>query len=96
VARIGGEEFAVYLDDTTRAATGVVADRLRRSIAETPFQLAGARLTVTISVGIHWQTEPVVDWDAILGVADRALYAAKALGRDCVVFDDAAPARAAA
>jgi PleD family two-component response regulator len=30
-----------------------------------------------------------VDWDAILGVADSALYAAKALGRDRVVFDDA-------
>lgn len=96
VARFGGEEFAVYLADMGRGETELVADRLRRTISDESFAAAGRDLTVTISVGVHWQADPVIDWDAILNVADRALYAAKSLGRDRVVFDDAMPLPVAA
>ena len=87
-ARLGGEEFAVYLADMGRAETEAVADRLRRTISEAPFPIEGGSLPVTISVGVHWQADQMAEWDAILAFADRALYTAKALGRDRVVFHD--------
>lgn len=96
VARFGGEEFCVYLSDASRRDTQVVSERLRRGIAERPFRVGGESLAVTISVGVHWQRERVADWDRILVSTDQALYAAKAQGRDRVVFVDSEPLRAAA
>lgn len=90
VARIGGEEFAVYLSDSTREAAAMVAERLRQAVAEAPFLVRDEKLAVTISVGARWQSQPVGQWEPVFRIADDALYRAKALGRDRVVFDDAA------
>jgi diguanylate cyclase (GGDEF)-like protein/PAS domain S-box-containing protein len=77
VARVGGEEFAWILNaDGPEAFTA--AERLRRSIAETPFQHVGA---VTISVGVCDLTTADHS-EQLYERADQALYAAKQQGRN--------------
>lgn len=81
--RYGGEEFCVVLPDTDAAGVRVLAERLRAAVA----QPAGAVApTITASFGATvWQ--PGDTADALLGRADRALYRAKAGGRDRVEIE---------
>ena len=89
-ARIGGEEFAVLLPDTDERGAYLVAERLRRathrSFAEYP-------LPVTISFGVATQPEHGDDLRSLLRAADRALYAAKDLGKDRTAIFSAEVAR---
>ena len=53
VGRYGGEEFAVILPQTPREeAVETVAERLRRTVAETEVEWSGRKLAVTVSVGV--------------------------------------------
>nr|WP_246316185.1 GGDEF domain-containing protein [Kineococcus aurantiacus] len=82
VARYGGEEFAVLLPRTGPAEARAVAERLRAAVA------AGTRPRVTCSVGVATGDADAAAAD-VLAAADRALYAAKAGGRDrCVLAGD--------
>ena len=91
LARIGGEEFLIALPDCPRTTARLRARALCDRIREAPFGLAGknTRVPVTISIGVALYgdepctTESVAD---ILAKADRALYGAKAQGRDKVTF----------
>jgi diguanylate cyclase len=87
VARFGGEEFVVFLPETPVEAAMAVAERLRSEIAEEPFLVSGKKIRVTISIGAHWESTLAKSATAFAS-ADRALYAAKSKGRNCVVFDD--------
>ncbi|WP_246257866.1 diguanylate cyclase [Amycolatopsis anabasis] len=86
VARYGGEEFAMLIRDSGADDPAVIAERLRREVADRPVVVSGDLwLDVTISVGtagfpLHGDT-PV----ALVTAADRALYAAKAQGRNRIV-----------
>jgi diguanylate cyclase (GGDEF)-like protein len=89
VARLGGEEFVLLMADTDVEEAHRRAEALRRDIAETPAVLEDGPLSVTVSVGV------VARGDAgslagLLHVADRAMYAAKAAGRNRVVLADGA------
>lgn len=85
-ARLGGEEFAIVIPGLAPAQSGFTAERLRRAVQE--LQIAGgvAPLRVTVSIGISGCSEqrPMVDLDALLLDADKALYRAKAQGRNRV------------
>jgi two-component system cell cycle response regulator len=85
--RYGGEEFVIVMPETDLHVAGMVAERLRRSIAGEPFAVSkGAkRIEVTISIGLSTldrKGEPVAD---VLKRADLALYRAKHDGRNRVV-----------
>jgi diguanylate cyclase (GGDEF)-like protein len=82
--RIGGEEFAVLLSETTLKAGTEVADKLRGRIDEEPFSLPGG-LTIfpTISFGVGGPMD--LGPAELVATVDRALYQAKALGRNRVV-----------
>jgi two-component system cell cycle response regulator len=89
VARLGGEEFLVVMPDTTEADAGRAAERLRRAIAAEPFPLPGGdgALGLTVSVGVALAATPAdASVEALVGIADRALYCAKADGRNQVTF----------
>jgi diguanylate cyclase (GGDEF)-like protein len=87
VGRLGGEEFAIALSDTDMPDAFQTAERLRRGVAAEPFAVDGDKLHVTVSIGVAARRAQHSDPDDLLRFADRALYAAKANGRNCVVAD---------
>jgi diguanylate cyclase len=96
LTRFGGDEFAVILRDATAAAGGRLAQRFLMAVRQ--LEVPGARetVTVTVSVGVAEALpgEPADGWFAR---ADRALYDAKAAGRDrVVVAADESPDRSLA
>lgn len=84
IARIGGEEFAVFTDETVPARALEVAERVRARVRE---KVRVWRRPLTVSVGVAVADVPM-DRALLLGVADSAVYEAKAQGRDCVVLGD--------
>jgi diguanylate cyclase (GGDEF)-like protein len=84
VARIGGEEFAVWLPRTPLREGMEVAERIRRSVAEKPLTWSGSVYPLTTSCGIASCPELVGDVLNLPAAADAALYRAKELGRNRV------------
>lgn len=80
--RIGGEEFAVILPHTSERDAVAIAEKLRRSIAESPIKCGDDRVRVTVSVGV---ADASLDLTTLLVHADKAMYRAKEQGRDQVV-----------
>jgi diguanylate cyclase (GGDEF)-like protein len=89
--RYGGEEFCVLLRETDAHAAAVVAERLRLEIANRFAGIRGSAM-VTASLGVAAIPSDAIDAKTLVAAADRALYAAKAAGRNCVVR--ATPTRA--
>jgi two-component system, cell cycle response regulator len=89
--RYGGEEFVVVMPDTDVAFAYTVAERLRKSVEQTPFAVSRDphQLSITISIGIAGSEGNVDSADALLHRADQALYRAKREGRNRVVADAA-------
>ncbi len=84
-ARIGGEEFAVLLPSTPLGPALGVAERLRKSVADAVVPYESQTLRYTISVGVATMDDEVDDLGMLLKRADKALYAAKAAGRNLVM-----------
>ncbi|HET9087406.1 MAG TPA: diguanylate cyclase [Acidobacteriaceae bacterium] len=87
VARYGGEEFAMLLPDVEIATALVMAEALCMKVGEQRIDAGvGRDLTLTVSVGVAAQI-PDTNFraDVLVEAADRALYAAKQAGRNCVV-----------
>ncbi len=80
-ARYGGEEFLVLLPDTDRAAARDVAEKLRTAIATAEIANVGS---LTASFGVAGLPEDAGESESLIRKADRALYAAKAAGRNRV------------
>ncbi|MFN4124947.1 GGDEF domain-containing protein [Pannonibacter indicus] len=83
-ARLGGEEFAVFLPDTDLRTLEAVADRLRTDFAEKTVRKSGGVLHVTVSAGIAAGRSGVNGLEQTLAIADRGLYSAKRAGRNMV------------
>lgn len=87
LARVGGEEFALLLPDTALSEAIEVAQRIRQTVEQGSFPYQHQLLRLTVSAGVAR-----VKYDAPLKdacqQADRALYAAKGAGRNCVASFD--------
>lgn len=84
--RIGGEEFAILLPETSLEAAYAVAERLRHKVSELSFNDNGELISVTVSMGVsHFYTDGEDALNRLLKRADEALYAAKEGGRNRVV-----------
>ena len=79
-ARWGGEEFVVVCVDVDRKGAQKIAEKLRECIEAHDFGQCGQ---VTASFGIHWSYTAEPELAPTMALADRALYAAKASGRNC-------------
>ena len=87
VGRCGGEEFGVILRNTDASTACSVIDKIRERFCSTPFAIGEGVLTVSFSAGVASnQSVPVAATD-LLVAADRALYLAKARGRNRVMRD---------
>jgi diguanylate cyclase (GGDEF)-like protein len=85
VARLGGEEFIVLAPETPAAAGGLVADRIRQSIAHrTSLKSDQGLPAVTASLGVASTELPVGNETELVARADQALYRAKYAGRNRV------------
>ncbi len=82
--RLGGEEFAALLRDTTRERALVVAEQIRAGFAEATREVDGRTVAATVSIGIVISHDAVLDLSALLAQADHALYRAKDSGRNRV------------
>ena len=80
--RLGGEEFACLLADVSMAQALQTAERLRREFAQ--MQFPGLEESATVSVGVAMASDAGRSLTALLATADRALYRAKADGRNRV------------
>ncbi len=86
VARYGGEEFAILLTDTGTKSAKYVSERLRISAESRNFEVKGVPVSVTASFGVVCCEDVVGELtpEAMIAAADRALYASKDAGRNCV------------
>lgn len=93
-ARMGGEEFVLLLPGTGADGARHAAERLRQALQARPFEHAGRPRALTLSIGVavmaHSQASQAAALAALWKRVDAALYAAKAQGRDRVVFSEAA------
>ena len=83
LARMGGEEFAILLPDTSASAAFLLGERLRQAVADldVPFETGPIRMTICAGVA---EFDPAHDWEEMLRRADAAMYAAKRRGRNLV------------
>jgi diguanylate cyclase (GGDEF)-like protein len=84
LARYGGEEFALVLPETTAAGAENLAERICAAIRSAPFTSDGSELPVSVTVSIGGAVYPENGGSSreLIKAADRALYSAKAGGRD--------------
>lgn len=83
VFRYGGEEFMVLLSNTSREGALLLAERIRRKVEATEIHCNGAYIRVTISLGVSCLGKDH-SGQTLFQNADKALYQAKAGGRNCV------------
>ena len=82
IGRLGGEEFAAMLTDTTREKAMAVAERIRRGFAEMAQDVDGRPVCATVSIGLVHSVAATLDLPELLAQADHALYSAKERGRN--------------
>jgi diguanylate cyclase (GGDEF)-like protein/putative nucleotidyltransferase with HDIG domain len=83
IARVGGEEFAIVLPETSERDAVLIAERLRRAVAGELRAGDGARITASFGVAAFPQHGG--NAEMLLDHADQAMYAAKSMGRDRTV-----------
>lgn len=84
MCRFGGEEFIVMLPETGKVEAVKAAERMCRLIAESRVVSAAGEIRITVSIGVSQLGKENCSLDEMISSADKALYAAKDAGRNCV------------
>jgi putative two-component system response regulator len=84
VCRVGGEEFLIIFSGQTVQEAIVCAERCRSSVQVDPFNIHGASIPITISIGIATRLPEMTQFSDLLKAADEALYSAKRAGRNTI------------
>jgi diguanylate cyclase (GGDEF)-like protein len=90
-ARLGGEEFASPLPDTSLDEGLAIAERIRSNFEATRRKIGANTLAATVSVGVAVSIDPNRNLADLIKAADRALYRAKATGRNRVEHASGVP-----
>jgi diguanylate cyclase (GGDEF)-like protein len=89
VARYGGEEFILILPEAGLDESSMIAERIRKLVETTPFDVGRARINLTVSLGIsNFPSHRPRSKEDLIKMADLALYDAKRSGRNkvCIFF----------
>jgi diguanylate cyclase (GGDEF)-like protein len=86
VGRYGGEELIILLPETDGKPALQVAERLRASIAATPFKANNQEIAVTVSIGVAAKDDNTAHLETLIARADQAMYIAKHKGRNRVAM----------
>jgi diguanylate cyclase (GGDEF)-like protein len=92
IGRLGGEEFSILLPGTDQAGAVEVAEKLRLAVEANEIQLDKATIKTTASFGVAAINSSARDVESLLEQADKALYEAKAGGRNRVATSRSSPA----
>lgn len=86
-ARIGGDEFAILLPETIADDAAIAAERILAAVSERVISVSALQLNVTLSIGVTDLNSGEIDSpNAMISLADKAMYAAKEKGRNRVVM----------
>jgi diguanylate cyclase (GGDEF)-like protein len=88
LGRIGGEEFAIILPEAGSAAALKIGERLRRRVMSMAIPVAEGEINLTVSIGVATLNGEDTGIEDLLNRADVALYAAKAAGRNRLMFEN--------
>jgi len=84
-ARYGGEEFALIMPETPAETAFFTAQRIGAEIAGLPIAIAeGVMVNITMSIGVATFPQDASSKEELIAAADRRMYHAKHLGRNCV------------
>ncbi|MFO8052820.1 MAG: GGDEF domain-containing protein [Candidatus Omnitrophota bacterium] len=84
LGRLGGEEFGVLLPDTDKAGAIMVSERICSRISQEKIKAFDESLNITVSIGIATYPSNTIYIDLFTEIADKALYRAKASGKNRV------------
>lgn len=94
IARFGGDEFAILLDDIDESKYATITANRLKDILSKPYNIIGKQIFITVSIGVAMSTNNYDKSDDILRDADMAMYHAKELGKSRVeVYDKTMHAR---
>ena len=94
IARFGGDEFAILLDDIKESQYAIAAANRLKELLSKPFNINGKEIYTTVSVGVALSTNNYEQPEEILRDADIAMYRAKELGKERVeIYDNAMHAK---
>lgn len=85
-ARYGGEELILILPQTPKIKALVIAERIRKRVEEMDLQFQGESFRLTISGGVASYPMDATEQELLLRCADRAVYEAKAQGKNKIVL----------
>jgi len=85
LARVGGEEFGIFLFNTDKEPSKVLAEVIREKVFNKQFLYEGRNIDVSLSIGTVTSTNKKEDLKELYKIADKNLYNAKANGRNCVI-----------
>jgi diguanylate cyclase (GGDEF)-like protein len=86
LGRYGGEEFIIAFPGLNQEELENASERLRACVSNSPFEVNGTSVIVTVSIGIAHCESPTESIDTIIRRADSALYDAKRTGRNRVTY----------
>lgn len=89
IARFGGEEFLIVLNNTDIKGACKVGDKIKKMLEKTTFEYEGNKIKVSASFGVYQLKNKKENKDSIIAKADKALYKAKTTGKNkIVIYDD--------
>jgi diguanylate cyclase (GGDEF)-like protein len=86
IGRYGGEEFLIILPDSDIQSVALTADRIRQGVEKQHISAGSMKISVTISIGVSQYPDDGKNVEAIVRIADDALYQAKSDGRNRVTI----------
>ncbi|HSO26688.1 MAG TPA: sensor domain-containing diguanylate cyclase, partial [Anaerolineales bacterium] len=91
LGRYGGEEFMIVLPEAAVEGAHLAAERLRKLIADKPFEVGAERIRITVSIGVAALQPEIKTLGQLIKLADEAAYRAKQSGRNRVAVAGSPP-----